>query len=65
MKSGIDNEKIPVVAALSGGVDSAVAAALLVEQGYDVTGVMLKLWAEKRCPGGGDAGSTAAAPQRA
>ena len=53
MKSGIDNEKIPVVAALSGGVDSAVAAALLVEQGYDVTGVMLKLWAEKRCPGGG------------
>jgi tRNA-specific 2-thiouridylase len=29
---------------MSGGVDSSVAAALMVEQGYDVTGVMLKLW---------------------
>ncbi len=31
--------------ALSGGVDSSVAAALLVEQGYAVEGVMLRLWA--------------------
>lgn len=35
-----------VVVALSGGVDSAVAAALLVEQGYEARGVMLRLWAE-------------------
>ena len=35
-----------VVVALSGGVDSGVAAALLVEQGYEVRGVMLRLWAE-------------------
>jgi tRNA-specific 2-thiouridylase len=34
------------VVAMSGGVDSSVAAALLVEQGYDVTGVMLGLWSE-------------------
>ncbi len=33
-----------VLAAMSGGVDSAVAAALLAEQGHDVTGVTLKLW---------------------
>ncbi len=34
-----------VTVAMSGGVDSSVAAALLVEQGYQVTGMMLKLWA--------------------
>jgi tRNA-uridine 2-sulfurtransferase len=33
-----------VLVAMSGGVDSSVAAALLLEQGYDVTGVTLKLW---------------------
>lgn len=38
-----------VVVAMSGGVDSSVAAALLVEQGYDVTGVMLRLWSEPGC----------------
>jgi tRNA-specific 2-thiouridylase len=32
------------VVAMSGGVDSSVAAALMKAQGYDVTGIMLKLW---------------------
>ncbi len=33
-----------VLVAMSGGVDSTVAAALLVEQGHNVVGVTLKLW---------------------
>lgn len=35
-----------VVVAMSGGVDSSMAAALLVEQGYTCIGVMMRLWAE-------------------
>ena len=35
-----------VVVAMSGGVDSSVAAALLVEQGYEVVGLMMRLWNE-------------------
>lgn len=33
-----------VLCAMSGGVDSSVAAALLLDQGHEVTGVTLKLW---------------------
>jgi len=39
-----------VLAAMSGGVDSAVAAALLAEQGHEVTGVTLKLWCYGKSP---------------
>jgi tRNA-specific 2-thiouridylase len=33
-----------IVVGMSGGVDSSVAAALLLEQGYDVVGITLRVW---------------------
>jgi tRNA-specific 2-thiouridylase len=40
-----------VVVAMSGGVDSSVAAARLLEAGYNVVGVMMRLWAEASAGG--------------
>jgi tRNA-specific 2-thiouridylase len=37
---------------MSGGVDSSVAAALLKRQGYEVVGLMMRLWGEPEAGGG-------------
>src|SRR3954468_3150284 len=38
-----------VLVAMSGGVDSSAAAALLVDQGYDVVGVTMQVWDYTSC----------------
>ncbi|MQA00903.1 MAG: tRNA 2-thiouridine(34) synthase MnmA [Dehalococcoidia bacterium] len=62
-----------VLVAMSGGVDSAVAAALLHQQGYEVVGVTLRLYTEpdetalrsgRTCCGIEDVGDARAAAQR-
>ena len=51
-------QKTRILCGMSGGVDSSATAALLLEQGYEVVGVTLKLWpqdcvsrAEDKCCG--------------
>tara|TARA_Y100001934_G_scaffold243661_1_gene300466 strand:- start:5601 stop:6752 length:1152 start_codon:yes stop_codon:yes gene_type:complete len=53
-----DNKKTRVLVGMSGGVDSSATAAALIDEGYDVVGVTLKLWpqdcvnrAEDKCCG--------------
>jgi tRNA-specific 2-thiouridylase len=53
-----------IVVGMSGGVDSSVAAALLVEQGGDVVGITMRVWPRQEAEEPTNGSAAAAAPKR-
>lgn len=45
---------VRVLSAMSGGVDSSMATALLIDQGHEVTGAMMRFWPDERPEGAFD-----------
>jgi len=52
-----------VVVAMSGGVDSATAAVVLLDRGYQVIGMMMRLWAEEDAAGEGGSANRCCSPE--
>ncbi len=50
MKEKTINQKTKVLLAMSGGVDSSIAALLLKKQGYEVIGAFMKNWSDTKDP---------------
>ena len=44
-----ENQKLKIAIAMSGGVDSSVAAKILRDEGHEVIGLFLKLWSDPTC----------------
>lgn len=45
----MNSKKTKIVCAMSGGVDSSLAAAILKRKGYDVIGVTFRMWPKEEC----------------
>ena len=52
--TSVTHSRPRVLSAMSGGVDSSVATALLAEQGFEVMGAMLRFWPDDRPDGAFD-----------